>query len=264
MKVVVITGSTRGIGYGLADSFMARGCQVMISGRAPATVTQAVNKLAQKYGAANVAGQPCDVTDLQQVQALWDAAAARFQRVDIWINHAGVGNTPMPFWELDPEKMRQVVGTNVLGTMYGCQVALRGMLKQGYGSLYNMEGYGSSSSARMVKGLALYGTSKAALAFLDSALIDELKGTSIIVGTLQPGMVVTDLLTNQRESDPAEWERSKRIFNILADRVETVTPWLADQVLANQKNGARISWANGMKIGLRFLTAPFVKRNVLD
>jgi NAD(P)-dependent dehydrogenase (short-subunit alcohol dehydrogenase family) len=285
MKSIVITGSTRGIGYGLADAFLARGCQVMVSGRGTiigtsedpavpltpaergrgsAAVDQAVAELSQKHGAANVSGQPCDVTDYAQVQALWDAAIAHFGKVDIWINNAGIGNTLTPFWELVPEKMQQVVNTNILGVMYGCKVALTGMLAQGYGSLYNMEGYGSRDSGRIVSGLALYGTTKAALAFLDTSLIEEAKGKSILVGRLMPGMVTTDLLLNQRTGDPAEWERSKRIFNILADRVETVTPWLADQILANTKHGARISWTNGMKIMMRFLTAPFVKRNVID
>jgi NAD(P)-dependent dehydrogenase (short-subunit alcohol dehydrogenase family) len=265
MKVIVITGSTRGIGLGLADAFLARGCQVMVSGRKPETVAEAVGQLGQKHGVQNIAGQACDVSDYAQVEALWKAAAARFGRVDIWINNAGMGNMLTPFWELDPHKMRQVVEANVLGAMHGCSVALREMLKQGHGALYNMEGYGSrGGGGRIINGLALYGSTKAALAFLNTSLIEEVKGTPVIVGRLQPGMVVTDLLLNQRSGDPAEWERSKRAFNILADRVETVTPWLADRVLANTSNGARISWISGAKIMLRFLTAPFTRRNVID
>jgi NAD(P)-dependent dehydrogenase (short-subunit alcohol dehydrogenase family) len=264
MKTIVITGSTRGIGFGLADAFLARGCQVMVSGRSTETVAQAAAELGQKHGSEKIAGQACDVSDYAQVQALWDAAAARFSGIDIWINNAGLGNTLTPFWELSPEKMRQVVDTNVLGAMYGSSVALRGMLRQGHGSLYNMEGYGSRDTGRMVSGLTLYGTTKAALAFLDRSLAEEVKGTPVIFGALLPGMVVTDLLLNQRQGDPAQWERAKRAFNILADRVETVTPWLADQVLANQKNGVRISWISGAKIMLRFLAAPFTRRNVID
>ncbi len=116
----------------------------------------------------------------------------------------------------------------------------------------------------MVPGLALYGTTKAALAFLDTSLIEEVKGKPVQVGSLMPGMVMTDMLLNQRSGDPADWERSKRAFNILADKVETVTPWLVDQILKNEQNGARIAWLNGMKIMGRFLTAPFTKRNVVD
>lgn len=263
MKTVVITGSTRGIGRGLAEAFLARGCQVVVSGRSPASVAEAVSVLAKRFGAERVAGQPCDVKDYAQVQALWDAAAARFGTVDIWINNAGQGNTLTPLWELEPELMQEVVDTNVLGMLYGSKVAIQGMLRQGHGSLYNMEGFGSRGK-RVLPGLTLYGTTKASLAFLDRSLAAELAGTPVTVGSILPGMVVTDLLLNQRAGDPADWERSKRAFNILADKVETITPWIAEQVLANQKNGAHIAWLNGPKIMLRFLTAGFRKRQVID
>jgi NADP-dependent 3-hydroxy acid dehydrogenase YdfG len=160
--------------------------------------------------------------------------------------------------------MRQVTDTNVLGTLYGASVALRRMRQQGAGALYNMEGFGSRGS-RVLPGLTLYGLTKAAMAFLDRSLAKELEGSPVIAGSILPGMVVTDLLTNQRGAgSPEDWERSKRVFNILADRVETVTPWIADRVLANQKNGARITWLNGRKIMWRFLTAPITRRNVMD
>ncbi|GAI26018.1 unnamed protein product, partial [marine sediment metagenome] len=55
-------------------------------------------------------------------------------------------------------------------------------------------------------------------------------------------MVATKLITQQYVGHPDKWNRSKRIFNILSDRVETVTPWLADKILTNKKNGARIEW----------------------
>ena len=77
-------------------------------------------------------------------------------------------------------------------------------------------------------------------------------------------MVITRLITDQYVDKPEEWERAKGIFNILADRVETVTPYLARRLLANHKTGARIRWLSGAKSMLRFLTAPFHKRHVLD
>jgi NAD(P)-dependent dehydrogenase (short-subunit alcohol dehydrogenase family) len=263
MKTVVITGSTRGIGFGLADNFLKRGCQVVISGRKQAVVDQSAAELAQKHGAERVAGYACDVTDYAQLQALWDAAVARFGSVDIWINNAGMGNLLTPFWELDPDIMKSVVETNLVGTMYGTRVALLGMLKQGSGALYNMEGFGSRGG-RVQPGLTLYGATKAGMAFLDRSLEKELEGKPVIMGSILPGMVVTDLLLNQRQGNPADWERSKRAFNILADKVETIAPWIVDQVLANNKNGAHIAWLNGLKVMLRFLGAQFTKRQVVD
>ena len=92
----------------------------------------------------------------------------------------------------------------------------------------------------------------------------ETQGTPIIVGAIRPGMTVTDMITSQYAGQPEAWEKAKPIFNILADRVETVTPWIAQRVLANQKNGVIIDWSSGFKIGLRFLTAPFHKRKVIE
>ncbi len=77
-------------------------------------------------------------------------------------------------------------------------------------------------------------------------------------------MVATKLITKQYEGYPEEWERVKGIFNLLSDRVETVTPWLAKKILANNKNGVTIAWLTRRKLLKRFLLAPFHKRNVFD
>ena len=158
--------------------------------------------------------------------------------------------------------MKAVVETNLLGAMYGARVAVSEMLVQGYGSLYNMEGLGSDG--RQVSGLTLYGTTKSAVSYLTDALVQETRGTPLIVGALSPGMVVTNFLIGQYEDRPEEWERAKRIFNILADRVETVTPWLARKLLANQKTGIRITWLTRAKATYRFLVAPFRRRELFE
>ena len=90
IKTIVITGSTRGIGFGVASSFLNLGCAVMVSGRTQPAVDEAVKKLAESHGADHVHGISCDVSDVAQLQALWDAAVAEFGHVDIWINNAGI------------------------------------------------------------------------------------------------------------------------------------------------------------------------------
>ncbi len=260
MKTIVITGSTRGLGYGLADAFLARGCNVTVSGRTQEKVGEAVTRLAAKHGAERVHGQPCDVTQFEQVQALWDAARAHWGQIDIWINNAGVAHAQTDFWDESAEEIAAVVETNVIGAMYGARVALRGMREQGFGSFYNMEGLGSDG--RRVEGLTLYGSTKHSLKYLTDALVKEMQGTPILVGALRPGMVVTHLLTQQYQDRPEDWERAKRIFNILADRVETVAPWFAERILANTRSGARLKWLSTGKLMGRFLTAPFHKRDL--
>ncbi|NLG98673.1 MAG: hypothetical protein GX491_15055 [Chloroflexi bacterium] len=76
-------------------------------------------------------------------------------------------------------------------------------------------------------------------------------------------MIVTDLLLNQRAGSDEDWERSKRVFNILADRIETVAPWLVEKILANEKNGTVLTWLTRTKVMLRFLTAPITRRKVI-
>ena len=75
-------------------------------------------------------------------------------------------------------------------------------------------------------------------------------------------MVITDFITSQYEGRPKEWDRAKRIFNIIADRVETVAPWLVDRILENKKHGAQISWASRGRMIFRFLTAPIIRRDL--
>ena len=127
--------------------------------------------------------------------------------------------------------------------------------------LYNLEGFGSSGRVR--GGLSVYGTTKAAIAFLNKSLAEELKDKPVNVASIQPGMVITKMVTGQFNTQE-ELEKVKPIFNIIASRVEDVVPVLAEKVLANEKNGVVIQFLPRWKLMMRFFTAPFVKRNVFD
>jgi NAD(P)-dependent dehydrogenase (short-subunit alcohol dehydrogenase family) len=263
VKIVVITGSTRGIGFGLADAFLDLDNAVVICGRSQDSVQTAIARLTAKHGPKPILGHACDISCPEQVQGLWDAAQAHFGQIDIWVNNAGLSHPRADFWDQPPDLVQAVVHTNLVGTMYGCQIALRGMLAQGFGALYNMEGLGSDG--RQVTGMTLYSTTKYGLKYLTDSLVEETKDTPLLVGALSPGMVLTDMLMRERDArSDADWQEAKRIFNILADRVEDVTPWLARQVLANDKSGARIKWLTRGRIMARFLTAPFRKRDLFE
>lgn len=260
-KIVVITGGARGIGHGLAQAFLAMNCKVVISGRNNLTVEQAVKHLAaENTSQGEICGIACDVRHYPDVVALWDFAILKYGKVDIWINNAGLGQPQSEIADLDPDLIQRIFATNCTGALYGCKVALSGMKKQGYGAIYNMEGLGSDGG--IVKGMTAYGASKRALAYITDSAAREAAGTGIIVGALRPGMTATDLIIGEYSGKPDEWAKVRRIFNILSDKVETVTPWLAQQMLANQKNGRKLVWLTKLKTTKRFLTAPFVKRNI--
>jgi NAD(P)-dependent dehydrogenase (short-subunit alcohol dehydrogenase family) len=255
-KVVVVTGSTRGIGNGLARAFVERGCSVVVSGRSQDAVDDAVGTL---DAGDRVLGVAADVTSFDDQQRLWDDAVARFGRVDVWIANAGVSAPRQPLQDLPPETIATVVDTNVLGTLHSCQVALRGMVAAGAGQLWLMEGFGSGGEK--APGMATYGSTKKAVRYLTRALQKETAGTGVQVGALSPGIVVTDLLLGDYEGQPEQREKAMRVFRILGDRVETVTPWLADRVLATDKSGRRIAWLTKPKAFGRFATASFSKRD---
>jgi len=261
MKTIVITGSTRGIGLGLAREFLKHGCRVMLSGRTKETLDSALEALGREFGAEKVHGITCDVGVYENVQALWDAAAERFGRIDIWINNAGVNTPSVPLWQLPAHEISAVVTTNLTGTLLGCKAAIAGMLRQGSGQVYLFEGHGSDD--RIIMGMAPYGATKRAIRYLNRSLQLDIQDTPVQVGTISPGIVLTDLILDQLKAAPPEKrQKNIKIYNILADTVETVTPWLAERVLENTKPAARIAWLTGPKIMGRFLTAGFRKRNL--
>ena len=260
---VVITGSTRGLGFKLAQEFLSLGCAVVVSGRTHEATHAAVASLKGDYPGAVVHGFPCDTGVYAQVEALWDSARQALGGVDHWINNAGIGQPTAPIWEVSPNDMESILRTDLLGVLHGARVAMRGMLKQGSGSIWFMEGHGSDG--RIMKGLSVYGTAKRGLRYAAQALAEEARGTGIRVGTLSPGIMITDFTMNTaHRGDPAAWERTKKAYNILGDRPETVAEFLAPRILAARKSGAHIAWLTTGKVMVRFLTAGITKRRVIE
>ncbi|GAA3228121.1 SDR family NAD(P)-dependent oxidoreductase [Dactylosporangium siamense] len=254
MTVVVVTGGTRGIGHGLVREFLARKCSVVYCGRSLESVAAAF-----PGSGPELRGVVADVTDRDAVRALWDEAVAAYGPVDIWINNAGVSTARRPLWDLPPAELDEVIDVNLRGVAHASAVVLAAMRAQGHGALWNMEGFGSGN--QKAAGLTGYGATKRAVTYLTDALAKELgKDSPVTVAHLSPGMVVTDLLS--RDYTPEEFAKAKKIFNILADKVETVTPWLADRVLAGVPNGGRVAWLTTPKAFGRFATAAFRKRDL--
>jgi NAD(P)-dependent dehydrogenase (short-subunit alcohol dehydrogenase family) len=256
---VVITGSTRGIGYSLADAFLARGCRVAVTGRGAEAVDGAVARLAARHEGARVWGTPCDVTRADQLQGLWDGAAQAFGGVDVWINNAGTCNVARAVAELEAEDIAAVIDTNVRGTMLASRVALRGMLAQRRGKLFNMEGWGSRGE--WSAGLTPYCTSKLALRYFSDALAREARGEPVQIGTLSPGMVATDLLVSSwADGAPENWRRMSWLFHFVIDPPEPICAWLAEKVLGNRRTGAHYKWMTPWRLLIRFFQPSYWRR----
>ena len=259
VQVYVVTGSTKGIGFGLARELLLRGQQVVVNGRSQAKVDEAVALLKEKHPASEVHGLAGNVAEKEDAQRLWDFAVKKFGRVDCWINNAGT-SPGLDLLDMQQDTVAEVLATNVQGTVFGCQVAIAGMKKQQSGGrVYFMEGLGTDGR-QMGPETAMYGASKYCNSYLATAFENVLKSSGKIqIGRLQPGMVMTDLLLARYKKDPAYRTQFKKICNVLAEPETTVTPWLADGLVAG-KLVIRYLTVSGI-VG-RFLSAPFKSRDL--
>lgn len=263
-QTVVITGSTQGLGFGYAREFLARGLNVVVSGRDPASVTRAVERLVAGGGAPDrVSGCACDVADLAAVEALWTHAMARFGSVDIWLNNAGYARTGARFADITPDEIEAMVRANVIGSMNAAQVAIAGMQRQGHGKLYLTLG-GGGASGRVVPGMSVYSTTKRAVKYFADCLVKERKeqgDTKIVVGTISPGINLTEGMLRELGQLPMdERRRALKQLNFLGEHVETTTPWIVERILGDSKQGNDITWLTTGRLLKRALAALFGAR----
>lgn len=262
MKSVVITGSTRGLGLAMAREFLRAGCNVTLSGRGE-SLPEAVRAELSCFKRNYVYIQ-CNVQEKASLQDLWDLSLKQWGGVDIWINNAGQ-NTPHMFsWETGETFTENVINTNILGMIYGSQIAAAEMLKQGHGAIYSMEGLGSNNMIQ--RKTILYGTTKHALTYFMKGLANELDGTGVIAARLSPGMMLTDFITKApdgEDSGVVSDKKFKKVFNTLADKPETVAEFFIPKMLSNTKNNAQIIWLTNRKSAWRFITAGFRRERLI-
>lgn len=265
MATVVITGSSRGFGWEQAKKFKKAGYNVVLSGVNENNLKNALEKI-KEINPENTKAIAvcCNVTDCDALQRLWDEAQKEFGSVDIWINNAGVNQPDKPVYELTAKEIEFMLDTDLKGTIFGSKVAFAGMKEQGYGQIYNVEGYGSNDA--MMMGLSIYGTTKRAVTYFTQALAkesEELTGGAVKVCRLAPGIMITDFIkTANGGSTHIELpEKTKKVYNILGDYPETIVDYVVPKMIANKKNNAYIIWLTNKRAFGRFLTAGFRKRD---
>jgi NAD(P)-dependent dehydrogenase (short-subunit alcohol dehydrogenase family) len=189
-KVAVITGSSRGLGYAIAEAYAAEGAAVVLAARSLITLTKAVETLQSKgYRAA---GRACDVSNRADLEALAELALHEFGGLDIWVNNAGMGASYGPTLGVAVPDFERVLKTNIFGTYHGSHVAMRYFVKQGSGKLINLLGRGDNQPVPFQNA---YASSKSWIRAFTLALAKEYQNSGVGVFAFNPGLVLTDMLT---------------------------------------------------------------------
>ncbi|KAH7433869.1 hypothetical protein KP509_07G090000 [Ceratopteris richardii] len=233
---VLITGSSRGIGYALAKKFLKEGDKVIICSRSGESVNKALKSLTEEFGEQSAFGIAADVRDGESVQKLIEFAKEKLQYVDIWINNAGSNAyVYKPLVEMNDKVIMEIVETNTIGVMICCREAIKMMMKQERGGhIFNMDGAGADG--RPTPRFAAYGATKRSLVQLTKSLQAELKMQQIknvIIHMLSPGMVTTDLLMSGSDTPQAKF-----FINVLAEPADTVAEFLVPRVREVSQNGS--------------------------
>lgn len=255
-KTIVITGSTRGIGYGLAVNLLERGHQLVMNGKNAERLREKVRELKGRgYDVIAVEG---DVSHESCFGEIIEKANAHFGKIDIWINNAGIPQANKRFDELGNAEIKELLAVNLSGSMMGTNAAIHYFRKQGYGKIFNMEGFGSDG--RIMDKLTLYGTSKRAINYFTKSISREMKGEGIQIGILSPGMVRTDFLSGAMSTGtPEEQAKNKKVFDILAEDVDVVSEFLAGKILKSTKQYDRIEFLTKARLIPKIVRLMFVK-----
>lgn len=266
MKTVVITGSARGLGFELAKCFRKNEYNVVLSDIMEEKLYEAKKTLEENLKSeSKVISVVCDVTKEEELQNLMNKALEEFGRVDIWINNAGVNQPMVPVWEVESSSINKLIDIDLKSAIIGSKIAMNQMIKQGYGQIYGIEGYGSNDA--MMLGLSVYGTSKRGLTYFFKALAKEVeeKKMPIKIGVLSPGIMITDFITHSMGNDAFELpEKTKKVYNILGDYPDIIAEFLVSKIVVNNKNNVKFNWLTNRKASFRFMTSSFNKRDFFN
>jgi len=197
-KVVVITGSTRGIGRAMAEACAAAGAAVVVSSRTATAVEERVAALRQS--GATASGVACDVTRRADLEALLAHAVETHGRVDVWVNNAGISLGMRMHVETTPEEVAAIVQTNLVATMIASAMVVPYFVQHGGGVLINVSGRGGRGDSAAYT--SAYAATKAGVMVFTKSLAAEHKGDPVSILVFMPGMVDTDFYSSNMPVSP--------------------------------------------------------------
>jgi 3-oxoacyl-[acyl-carrier protein] reductase len=185
-KTVVITGSARGIGLGIARKFAELGANIMICGTTDRALQVAEEFKKQGFNASGFIG---DITLPESAQALIDLAVDTYGGIDVLVNNAGITNDKL-LVKMDPDDWDRVLNTNLRSAFLVTKAAIKIMMRKKKGSIINMSSVvgltGNSSQTN-------YAASKAGLIGFTKSVAKEYGRRGITCNAVAPGFIETEM-----------------------------------------------------------------------
>ena len=197
-KVVIVTGSTKGIGRAMAEGLARAGASVVVSSRKQELCDDVAKEIAAATG-ADVLGLACHVGDWDAIPGFVDGVLERFGRIDGLVNNAGINPARIGPADMTLDYWRKVFSVNLEGPLRTSQCVLPTMREQGGGSIVNigtMAVYSGGAS------ICAYGSSKAALLNVTKSMAQEWAQWNVRVNMLSPGPFMTEMMRGGAATQP--------------------------------------------------------------
>ncbi len=185
-KIALITGASRGVGQQIAVGLAGYGCDIIVHARKAENAAQTLTLL--KPMGVTVYSVFGELSSDAEIAAIIDAVKVRPGRVDILYNNAAIQNPWKEIWDIPMADWWTTFQINLFAMIQLCNAFAPGMKARGYGRIVNL-----TSGIRDIPQLAPYSVSKAAVDKYTRDLAAELRGTNVLVNTLDPGWLKTDL-----------------------------------------------------------------------
>lgn len=190
MKTVLITGASRGIGASCAVNFAKAGYNVVINYNNSEEKAKSLEKIIKDSYKVDCISIKADVSDYEQVCAMFEKAYSYFGNIDVLVNNAGISSY-MLFTDTEEYEWDKVISTNLNSVFYCCKCVLPQMIKNHSGVIVNISSMWGQTGASCE---VAYSTSKAGVIGLTKALAKEVGPSDIRVNCVAPGVIMTDMM----------------------------------------------------------------------
>lgn len=223
-KVALVTGSSRGIGRNIAEELALQGAKVIINYAGNSEKAIAVVAAIKRQGGEATAIQ-ADISQVVEVERLFQRAMEAYGKIDILVNNAGIMITK-PVTAVTEEDFDRIFAVNVKGTYFACQQAARHMAANG-----RIINFSTSVAGLMFPAYSIYAGTKGAVEQFTRQLAKEFGPRGITINAVAPGPVNTELFTVGKTKEQIETLTTMNAFGRLGETADIakVVLWLAGQ-----------------------------------